>query len=140
VYRAVCADSGALKFASPRLLQNQEIVERAFESWDYPHYPHPLCYVSKNLIGKDDIVSKALEQEGLVLEFATDNQRSNKGIVSIAVQENGLALQFASPDLRDDEDIVRIAIDQTPLALFYASDALKKSMVKIKTLCRERLK
>ena len=49
----------------------------------------------------------------------------NKELVMKAVQESGLLLEWASPELQDDKELVLNAVKQNPGALEFASKRLK---------------
>ena len=55
---------------------------------------------------------RAVKGDPMVLQFASDELRGDRGVVSAAVQSNGLALQFASPELQADRDVAM----QVPVA------------------------
>jgi hypothetical protein len=75
-----------------------------------------------------DIVTKAIKQNGLALQYASDGLKDNSTIVEEAIKKNGLALQYASDGLKDNSTIVEEAIKQNGLALQYASDGLKNNI------------
>ena len=49
-----------------------------------------------------------MAQNGLALEYASDDLRNNPEIVKIAVAREGCALEYASDELRKDKDILAI--------------------------------
>lgn len=67
----------------------------------YRAYAHKLNESFKN----EDKVFQAVQNNGLVLQYATDWQ-NNKKIVLAAVQENHLARNFASDELQIDKEII----------------------------------
>ena len=70
------------------------------------------------------MVRKAVEQNGLALEFASEDLKGDRKMVHIAVAQNGLALEFASEDLKGDMETAHIAATQNDLALEFASKKL----------------
>jgi hypothetical protein len=52
-----------------------------------------------NLCGLMCVVLPAVKQNGLALEFASDEIKQNIEVVSAAVKQNKMTLEFASPDL-----------------------------------------
>lgn len=64
--------------------------------------------VAANFI-KKKVVTSALEQNGLALEYAPVLMQKDPEFVRIAVMQNGEALKFASSDLQKDEELVKIA-------------------------------
>jgi TPR repeat protein len=71
-----------------------------------------------------DVMLEAVKQDGLALEYATDNIKKNFFIVLNAVNQNGLAIQYASLDLKKNKDIIKKAITQNGIALQYALNVL----------------
>jgi len=53
-------------------------------------------------------------------KFASSSLRSDRDLVSAAVKQDGLALQYAAHDLRADRGIVTSAISSEPLAFAFA--------------------
>ena len=52
----------------------------------------------------------AASQNGLVLEFAAEEMKSDFEIVMTAVSQHGLALQYATNEMRGDAKIVETAL------------------------------
>lgn len=73
----------------------------------------------------EDIVNTAVQNEGLVLQYASDRLKNNKSIVLNAVRKTGIALQFASANLKADKEVVLVAVKNDPYALSEASEDLK---------------
>lgn len=59
-----------------------------------------------------DFVLIAVRQNGLALQFASEELRSDKEVVLEAVNENGFALQFASEELKENKDVVLVAVNE----------------------------
>lgn len=57
-----------------------------------------------------DIVLAAVNNDGLALEFASDELKANFEIALEAVKNDGLAIEFASEDLQNNIDIAKAAI------------------------------
>ena len=53
-----------------------------------------------------------------------------------AVRNNGLALQFLSDEFRNDEDIVYLAVENNPMALLWASSGQKNNYEIVYTAVR----
>lgn len=93
--------------------------------------------------GDKEIAMKAISQNVMATQFASDILKRDRDFIRTAVQKFGCALEFADPvlkndfafvlslvqlkgtvlefcDLRDDPDIVRAAITNDPLALQFA--------------------
>jgi hypothetical protein len=77
----------------------------------------------------DMYVYYSVERDGMELEFAPLELRSNKEIVLRAVTQNGLALQYASDSLLQDLDIVRAAVKQNSLAFEYVPKSMRSFLV-----------
>eukprot|EP00746_Dinoflagellata_sp_MGD_P011813 gnl/MRDRNA2_/MRDRNA2_124919_c0_seq1.p1 gnl/MRDRNA2_/MRDRNA2_124919_c0~~gnl/MRDRNA2_/MRDRNA2_124919_c0_seq1.p1 ORF type:complete len:256 (-),score=57.83 gnl/MRDRNA2_/MRDRNA2_124919_c0_seq1:137-904(-) len=60
-----------------------------------------------------DIVLKAVRQNGLALVYAEKSLQANRAIVAAAVKQNEEALQYAADELRSDPAIVRL-LRKTP--------------------------
>ena len=78
-----------------------------------------------NIVDNKDKTLKAVNNNGMLLEYASDRLKNDKDVVLKAVRNFGKALEFASLKLRDDEDVVLEAIKQNGEALKFASDRLK---------------
>mmetsp|Transcript_71107 Transcript_71107/g.170322 ORF Transcript_71107/g.170322 Transcript_71107/m.170322 type:complete len:247 (+) Transcript_71107:135-875(+) len=62
----------------------------------------------------------AVKQDGLALQYATEEQRKDREIVKAAVAQFGGALVWAAPALQEDHEIVRLAVSQWGGALVHA--------------------
>jgi hypothetical protein len=60
-----------------------------------------------------------------MIEYASDQMRTNQEIVKNAVSLHAFSLSFASLDLQNDSEIVMIAVSQDGNALQYASNRLR---------------
>jgi len=58
------------------------------------------------------IVLAAVQQNGLALEFASQELKNNRDIVLAAVQQNGRALGFASEDLQNNYNVILAAVQR----------------------------
>jgi hypothetical protein len=86
-----------------------------------------LLFVPDILKSDEEIVTFAVNLNGLALQFASVELRNNERIVRTAVLQNGLALQFASDEQKNTPLIVLDAILQNRLALQYASPSLQNN-------------
>ncbi len=57
-------------------------------------------------------VSASVKLDGLSLQYASDELKSDREIVLAAVTQNGYALQHASAELRANREIVLAAVKQ----------------------------
>ena len=67
----------------------------------------------------------AVSQNGLALEYATDEMKNDKDVVLAAVQNYGRALEYASDELKNDKDVVMAAVRNDGAALGFASEEMK---------------
>ena len=67
---------------------------------------------------------KAVKQNGLALEYASDELKNDKEVVLAAVKQYGRALEYASDRLKDDKEVVLAAIEKYGYASAWASERL----------------
>ena len=75
-----------------------------------------------------EIVMTAVQQDASALEYAADELKSDREIVMTAVQQsfsNIHALEHAVDELKSDREIVMTAVQNSGSALVYAADELK---------------
>ena len=91
--------------------------------------------LAKRFCGDFEIVSLAVRQHGMSLQFASSELQKNKDIVMLAVEENGMSLQFADQELQDDQNIVMLAMNEDEDCLQFANKLLsnKKFILKVLT-------
>lgn len=77
------------------------------------------------LMHDKDFVFACVQQNGLVLHFASADLKNNKTIVLAAVAKRGVALCYASEDLKNDKEVVLAAVKQYGYALLYANVRLR---------------
>ena len=70
----------------------------------------------------------AVQQNGLLLKYASEEFKKDRDIVLAAVQQNGKAFEFASSEcgLFNDRKFILVALQQNGLLLKYTSEELKK--------------
>lgn len=71
------------------------------------------------------MVMIAVSNNGLALEFASDQLKQDYFVCYDAVRQNGLALQFVLGPLRTDFDLIKIAVNQNHEALQFAPTHLQ---------------
>ena len=54
-----------------------------------------------------DYVLKAVENDGMVLKYASSKLQNDKDVALAAVSQNSWALEYVSPELQNDEDIIK---------------------------------
>ena len=138
VLKAVSQDGLALEFASERLKNDVDVVRDAIEL--YPEalkfagneavftlvkeFPNLLKYAS---LGATRFV---VERNGVWLQNASEESKSNEATVNLAVCQDGLALEFADDILKINQTVVHHAVRQNGLALsFVELKKLKKEIV-----------
>lgn len=93
-----------------------------------------LCVVESNGLlleflgdyqGDEEVVRRALENNGLALRHACARLQRVKSLVLVAVRQNGTALCYADPVLNDDYDVVHASVAQDGIALAWAHSNLK---------------
>ena len=134
VLAAVAGNHGRrdLEYASPRLLNNRDIVLSAFESPDDGGLSYgSLRYASIRIRNDKDIALKAAEgNRGDVLQYVSLRLRDDRDVVMKAaceVTNYGHVLQYASPRLRDDREVVmKVVAVHGSTALRYASMRLRR--------------
>ena len=83
-----------------------------------------LQYVSEELKRDRAIVMKAVQQNGRVLKFASEALKRDRAIVMEAVKQNCMALAYASEELKGDRDVVLAAVQENGWALALAAAKL----------------
>ena len=117
---AVKADGMALKYASPELQADREVVLAAVRQND-----RALWYVSPELKADREVVLAAVQQRGDALEDASPELWVDREVVLAAVRQYGPALKYASPELQADREVVLAAVQQDGRALRHASEELR---------------
>lgn len=72
-----------------------------------------------------EFIKAALQQNGMALMYASEEQKKDPEIVRVAVAQDGLTLRLASPEMRSNFEIVSLAVANHPYALQFASDELR---------------
>jgi len=128
VLEAVRNGSGSLRYASPELKSDRNIVramilespDGGFEGIHFSRFDH----TGTNFVNDRDMMLLAVRQNGSSLVFAKQFQNDDE-IVLAAVTNEGTALRQADPRLQNDPRIVRAAVTSKPTALEYASPELQ---------------
>lgn len=115
-------NASLFKYISIELQNDEEVVCKAISNDGMI-----LQFVNQKFRCNMEILITAVTHSGLSLQYADDAQRNNRNVVLAAVQQNGLALQYAHEKLLDDKEIVLAAVQQNALALEFASSALKSN-------------
>ena len=75
-----------------------------------------------------EVVLRCVQDDGMMLKFASPGLRQEKSLVLEAVTSSGAALVYAHSDLRNDIDVVRAAVKSKGKALQFASEALQNDV------------
>ncbi|MDX2346902.1 MAG: DUF4116 domain-containing protein [Legionella sp.] len=149
VLTAINQNIQAIKYASNELKLDDAVILTALREYTFIANKTPLKAIQKNpdreaLLNKietscgrilkelniehdRDIVLVSVNQNGLILKYASDGLKADLEVVLAAVNQHGLALQFACKELKNDAEVVLSAIKQDARALYYASNELKAS-------------
>ena len=68
-----------------------------------------------------EVVLEAVKTWGRVLEFASEELKTEREVVLEAVKQYGLALSYASEELQNDREVVLVAVKDAGHALEFAS-------------------
>jgi hypothetical protein len=81
--------------------------------------------IDRRFFRRKRVMMAAVQLDGTLLAYASNNLRNNREIVKLAVTQSGYALKFASEILQDDPEIVKLAVEQEAHAICYASERLR---------------
>ena len=91
-----------------------DMINKDPGAWDFMNY-----LKSNNITILDREVARgALEKNGQILKFCSDDFKNDYELVKIAVTNNGMALDYASKNLKDNDDIVKIAMKLNQAILY----------------------
>jgi len=102
--------------------ENKELVLKCVEQQGLL-----LQYASEDLQNDKDVVRTALNQDVHAIEFASKAFRSRKDIMKDVLTEDGTLIRLASEAIRDDLELMRIVVKQDGTLIQYASDDLRNS-------------
>ena len=85
-----------------------------------------LEHASAELKSDRELVLEAIKQNGFALYFASETMKADRGVVLEAVKIYGLVLNHASEELRADREVVLTAVRQHGYALQHASAELRR--------------
>ena len=72
-----------------------------------------------------DIVFNAVQKDGLIVMYTSENTRDDYDIVLAAVNNNSVALIYASENMKNNYNIMLVAVQKDGRALEYASENMK---------------
>ncbi|MGR3951715.1 MAG: DUF4116 domain-containing protein [Chlamydia sp.] len=121
-----------LQYASEELKKDLKFVSAACQN-----NPGALQYAHHDFIRKSslDMIS-LVEQNGLLLQYASDDLKNDDEVVFNACQNNPTAIQFASDRMRDSDRTMRYLVLHDSLLLQYASDRLKDNLRFVEFACK----
>ncbi|CAE7942494.1 unnamed protein product [Symbiodinium sp. KB8] len=106
-------------FFQDKAIKDQRHIAVAAVSMDASALPHTGRQADK------EVVLAALQQDGQMLEFASEDLQADPSVVLVAVASDGTALRFASNALRGCRKVVSVAVRQNGLALQFAEHSLR---------------
>ena len=74
----------------------------------YMDGPDLECFI-KTFSKNREYILVAVNNNGLALQYASQELKGDRGVVMAAVSQNSQALKYASKELKDDPELVRIA-------------------------------
>jgi hypothetical protein len=83
-------------------------------------------YLSLELKADIEVVTKAVEVNGMNLLYVSPILKSDRKLTILALRQNGLALKYVHPTFKDDVEMAMIAIDNDPNAIEYVSVDVKQ--------------
>ena len=104
----------------PNFSDDRVVVGRAVEQNGLA-----LEFAHASLRGDRDVVRRAVECNGLALKFASLSLREDRILVGLAVENNGLAMEFVGGNLDEDFSLALAAVERNGFALQFCSDTLK---------------
>lgn len=149
VARLVRINGLLLKYASPEIQDNKEIIDIAIKQnpeaieFATDKYKNDKEFI-KNLLHNNqslfryasehlrndktyilDLLSQEYKSMGTLFKYAGDILKEDREVVTSAVFRKGGNLKFAHEKFQDDDDIVSIAVNTNGYAIRYASPRLK---------------
>jgi len=125
VLEQVNKEGTLLRKASKALQQDKDVIKVALLNNSGSFRKIDTDY--KSVLVKDKpFFIDILKENGLLLEYASDELRSDLDIVSIAITNNGLSIRYAD-NFMNDPSIVFMAISQNGMALEFASEELQNN-------------
>ena len=100
-----------------------EIMRLALDSKYRPQHPG----FDNNTNTIRSVVLTRIRQDGMALEYASEELKKDREVVMAAVVEDGGALQYASEELKNNESVMLAAVYKDGLLLRYASEELKNN-------------
>ena len=145
VLAAVAVSGRCMQFASPELQADRQLALVAAHSafgnslqWCSHHMEDKeVVMATVGRSGSDlalaipafkadrDVVSAALQADGMALEDADPVFQADKEMVLLAVQSEGEALRYASQELRADKEVVMAAAENDAVALQWSVPELR---------------
>ena len=85
----------------------------------------PTWYPYKLMVDRE-VVLATVRQNGVLLEYASEELRGDREVVLAAVQQNGVALGYASEELRTDHEIALAAVQNGLLARQHVAESTEE--------------
>lgn len=129
VYEAIYQDGYALKWASPRLRDDKNIVVTALSSkylGKSEINSKALQFASKRLRDDDEVVIESLTHNwGNGFQYASERIRSNQEMAFAAIVMSETCFQYLTPILKKDRDFVLKAMKISCLVYQYLPEEFK---------------
>lgn len=122
VRRLLKINPAILQFASPRLRNDQDFMQRA----TYLHRD-ALKYADSKLLDNKIFMKKMITIDSRNYIFASDRLKEIEEFAEIAFSDNGLLLEFAPKTLRSNFKFVKIALKSNSSAIDFVADELKNN-------------
>ncbi|EFC41472.1 hypothetical protein NAEGRDRAFT_58778 [Naegleria gruberi] len=106
VMTAVTKHGGVLKFLSPEMKKNKEVVMASKHQG--------FAYADKTLQRDRQAILNAAQHYGGILELLDKDLRNDEEIVLQCIKTTPMSLEFASETLRNNPEIVRVAYNLDP--------------------------
>lgn len=137
IIKAVAQSGTALKFASKRLKDNENVVLNAVSSKsgvvdlsDEGDYRNVLAiqYASDRIKDNQKLLTYVVKKDGMLLKYASKRLQNTFEIVLEAVMENGAAIQYASDNLKNNNEIVFAACNSEIDSFYYEGELVLKHL------------
>lgn len=140
IKHAVTLNGSLLRFASPKLRKNEEIVKLALGN-----NPLAIEYVDKDYKNSEEfeklkfvteenkeinlvtLLELAIDKNPFILEFVPEKYKNDRNVVEKAAKKNTAALLFASDELKNSKDFITSLVveKKIPQAIAWASPTIR---------------
>lgn len=125
VLAAVRQHGWAIAYSSKELRGDKDVALEAVKQ-----RPSSIQYIDEQLLGDIDIWKETVKGNGLLLKLkSAEPMLNNRDVITEAVHQNGMALEFASVELRNEFNIVLEAVKNDGMALQFASKEMRSNLI-----------